>query len=51
VGTVGEPGGSLELRTGSRVFAWPVDDLRRVYFDAIPRRMAHADLEDRAVET
>jgi phosphoribosylformylglycinamidine synthase len=51
VGTVGEPGGSLELRTASRVFAWPVDDLRRVYFDAIPRRMAHADLEDRAVET
>jgi phosphoribosylformylglycinamidine synthase len=51
VGTVGEPGGSLELRTGSRVLAWPVDDLRRVYFDAIPRRMAHADLEDRAVET
>jgi phosphoribosylformylglycinamidine synthase len=51
VGAVGEPGGSLELRTGSRVFAWPVDDLRRVYFDAIPRRMAHADLEDRAVET
>jgi phosphoribosylformylglycinamidine synthase len=51
VGTVGEPGGSLELRTASCVFAWPVDDLRRVYFDAIPRRMAHADLEDRAAET
>jgi phosphoribosylformylglycinamidine synthase II len=50
-GVVGEPGGRLELRTGSRVFDWAVDELRRVYFDAIPRRMAHADLEDRAAES
>ncbi|HEX2451176.1 MAG TPA: phosphoribosylformylglycinamidine synthase subunit PurL [Gemmatimonadales bacterium] len=51
VGTVGEPGARLELRTGGRVFTWPIDDLRRIYYDAIPRRMAHADLEDRAAES
>ncbi len=50
-GSVGEPGGPLELRTGSRSFSWAVDDLRRIYYDAIPRRMAHADLEDRAAES
>jgi hypothetical protein len=48
---VGEPGGRLELRTPSRVLSWSIDDLRRTYYEAIPRRMAHADLEDRAVET
>ncbi len=48
VGTVGEPGGTLELRTGSGLLSWAVDQLRRAYYDAIPRRMAHADLEDRA---
>ncbi len=51
LGTVGEPGGRLELRTGSRWFTWAIDDLRRIYYDAIPRRMAHADLEDRAAES
>ncbi len=51
VGAVGDPGGRLELRTGSRVFSWVIDDLRRIYYDAIPRRMAHADLEDRAAES
>jgi phosphoribosylformylglycinamidine (FGAM) synthase-like enzyme len=51
VGTVGEPGGTLELRTGSGLFSWVIDDLRRLYYDAIPRRMAHADLEDRAAES
>jgi phosphoribosylformylglycinamidine synthase II len=48
VGTVGEPGGRVELRTASGLFSWVVDELRRMYYDAIPRRMAHADLEDRA---
>jgi phosphoribosylformylglycinamidine synthase II len=48
VGTVGEPGGRVELRTASGLFPWVVDELRRMYYDAIPRRMAHADLEDRA---
>ncbi len=51
VGTVGSPGGALELRTGAGLFSWVIDDLRRVYYDAIPRRMAHADLEDRAAES
>jgi phosphoribosylformylglycinamidine synthase len=50
-GLVGEPGGQLELRAGSRVFTWAVDELRRMYYDAIPRRMAHADLEDRVMES
>jgi hypothetical protein len=51
VGTGGQPGGTLELRTGSGLFSWVIDDLRRIYYDAIPRRMAHADLEDRAAES
>ncbi len=50
-GTVGESGGKLELRTGPGLFSWVIDDLRRIYYEAIPRRMAHADLEDRAVES
>jgi phosphoribosylformylglycinamidine synthase len=50
VGTVGDPGGKLELRTGTGRYSWSIDELRRVYSDAIPRRMAHADLEDRAAE-
>jgi phosphoribosylformylglycinamidine synthase len=50
-GTVGESGGKLELCTGPRLFSWVIDDLRRIYYAAIPRRMAHADLEDRAVES
>jgi phosphoribosylformylglycinamidine synthase len=49
VGSVGQPDGAVELRTGSRLFSWAGPELRRAYFDAIPRRMAHADV-DRAVE-
>ncbi|HET8623074.1 MAG TPA: phosphoribosylformylglycinamidine synthase subunit PurL [Gemmatimonadales bacterium] len=51
VGTVGEPGGRLEVRAGPRRYGWSIDDLRRIYHEAIPRRMAHADLEDRAAES
>ncbi|HEU5170311.1 MAG TPA: phosphoribosylformylglycinamidine synthase subunit PurL [Gemmatimonadales bacterium] len=50
-GVVGQPGGRLELRLADRLLSWSIDDLRRIYFDAIPRRMAHADLEDRAAES
>jgi phosphoribosylformylglycinamidine synthase subunit PurL len=38
-------GRTLELRAGSRVLTWDVDTLRRTYFEAIPRRMQHADAE------
>ncbi|HET7600226.1 MAG TPA: phosphoribosylformylglycinamidine synthase subunit PurL [Gemmatimonadales bacterium] len=50
VGTVGALGGRLELRAGGRLFYWRVSELRRIYFDAIPRRMAHVDT-DRAAES
>ena len=40
--------GALELQVGSQVFSWSTEGLRRIYFDAIPRRMQHPDV-DRAV--
>ena len=43
-------GTALELRAGSRVFDWDVATLRRTYFEAIPRRMQHADAERSAGE-
>jgi phosphoribosylformylglycinamidine synthase len=47
----GRVGGStLELRAGSGVFSWDVTTLRRTYFEAIPRRMQHADAERSAGE-
>jgi phosphoribosylformylglycinamidine synthase len=42
-GTVG--GGRLELRAGSRRFTWDIAVLRATFFEAIPRRMQHADAE------
>jgi phosphoribosylformylglycinamidine synthase len=42
-GRVGGEG--LELRLEARVFRWHVATLRRIYFEAIPRRMQHADAE------
>jgi phosphoribosylformylglycinamidine synthase len=50
VGTVGQVDGGLELRVGSQLFSWRIPELRRIYFEAIPRRMAHADV-DRAAES
>jgi phosphoribosylformylglycinamidine synthase len=44
-GRVGAPSGSLELRAGGRVFSWGVGTLRQTYFEAIPRRMQHADAD------
>ena len=47
----GSTGGrSLELRAGSRVFSWALASLRKTYFEAIPRRMQHADAERSAGE-
>jgi phosphoribosylformylglycinamidine synthase len=43
-------GDQLELRAGSRLFGWDVATLRRTYFEAIPRRMQHADAERSAGE-
>jgi phosphoribosylformylglycinamidine synthase subunit PurL len=40
--------GALELQVGSQVFSWSTEALRRIYFDAIPRRMQHPGV-DRAV--
>ena len=40
-GTVGSPGGRLEIRTrdGGISYGWDTVSLRRAYCDAIPRRM------------
>jgi phosphoribosylformylglycinamidine synthase II len=47
----GRTGGTrLELRTGPRLFSWVVESLRKTYFEAIPRRMQHADAERSAGE-
>jgi phosphoribosylformylglycinamidine synthase len=47
----GRTGGTrLELRAGSRVFTWALESLRKTYFEAIPRRMQHADAERSAGE-
>ena len=43
-------GAQLELRTGARVFSWALESLRKTYFEAIPRRMQHADAERSAGE-
>jgi phosphoribosylformylglycinamidine (FGAM) synthase-like enzyme len=47
VGEVGEVGGALVIRTPAGTRRWAIEDLRRTYFEAIPRRMSHVD-EDRA---
>jgi phosphoribosylformylglycinamidine synthase len=47
----GRTGGTrLELRAGPRVFSWALESLRKTYFEAIPRRMQHADAERSAGE-
>jgi phosphoribosylformylglycinamidine synthase II len=42
-GRVGGP--KLELHAGPGVLSWDVEALRKTYFEAIPRRMQHADAE------
>src|SRR3954469_25461600 len=37
--------GALELQVGDQVFSWSTEALRRIYFDAIPRRMQHPDVD------
>jgi phosphoribosylformylglycinamidine synthase II len=43
-----ESAGTLELKVGSDVFSWNTEALRRIYLEAIPRRMQRPDV-DRAV--
>jgi phosphoribosylformylglycinamidine synthase len=45
VGEVGPANGALEVRLGARAFRWNVADLRRTYFEAIPRRMRTPEVE------
>jgi phosphoribosylformylglycinamidine synthase subunit PurL len=40
--------GTLELQVGPHVFSWSTEALRRIYYDAIPRRMQHPEV-DRAM--
>jgi phosphoribosylformylglycinamidine synthase len=45
-----ESAGTLELQVGSQLFSWNTEALRRIYFDAIPRRMQHPDVDRTAGE-
>jgi phosphoribosylformylglycinamidine synthase II len=49
-GTVGAAAADLELRLGSHLFSWGIPALRRTYFEAIPRRMQHPDVDRSAGE-
>jgi phosphoribosylformylglycinamidine synthase subunit PurL len=45
-----ESAGTLELQLGSQLFSWSTEALRRIYYDAIPRRMQHPDVDRAAGE-
>jgi phosphoribosylformylglycinamidine synthase subunit PurL len=49
-GRVGQPAGKLELETRGRLLSWDVQSLRQTYFEAIPRRMQHPDVDRPAGE-
>jgi phosphoribosylformylglycinamidine synthase len=49
-GRVTGPGSGLELRVGGSVLSWVMPALRRIYFEAIPRRMQHPDVDRSAGE-
>jgi hypothetical protein len=42
--------GTLELQMGAHLFSWSTEALRRIYYEAIPRRMQHADVDRTAGE-
>ena len=44
-GAVESAGGALSVKVGGRLLTWDTRHLRRTWFDAIPRRMRHADLD------
>jgi phosphoribosylformylglycinamidine synthase subunit PurL len=50
VGRVEAAGGVLELRLPGRLFSWGIGALRQTYFEAIPRRMQHPDVDRSAGE-
>jgi phosphoribosylformylglycinamidine synthase subunit PurL len=50
VGRVGDAGGRLELRVAGQTFSWGIGALRQTYFEAIPRRMQHPDVDRSAGE-
>ena len=39
LGLVGEPGGDIEVTREQRRWAWSSTELRRIYHDALPRRI------------
>ena len=49
-GRVGRSAGTLELQVGPHLFSWSTEALRRIYYEAIPRRMQHADVDRTAGE-
>jgi phosphoribosylformylglycinamidine (FGAM) synthase-like enzyme len=50
VGRVGMVGGVLELRVAGQLLSWDIGALRQTYFEAIPRRMQHPDVDRSAGE-
>jgi phosphoribosylformylglycinamidine synthase subunit PurL len=40
-----ESAGTLELKVGTDLFSWNTEALRRIYLEAIPRRMQHPDVD------
>jgi hypothetical protein len=40
-----ESAGTLELQVGTHLFSWSTEALRRIYSEAIPRRMQHTDVD------
>jgi phosphoribosylformylglycinamidine synthase len=40
LGSVAAPGGAVRITVGTTTYSWPSTELRRCYFEAIPRRMA-----------
>jgi phosphoribosylformylglycinamidine synthase len=48
IGTVAAPGGRLRIRLRETQASWSVDELRRAYDDAIPRRMGTFQVQEAA---
>jgi hypothetical protein len=44
-GAVESANGTLAIVAAGETLKWDIKHLRRTYFDAIPRRMRHADLD------
>jgi phosphoribosylformylglycinamidine synthase len=48
IGTVAAPGATLRVRLRETELSWSIDQLRRVYHDAIPRRMGTLQVQEAA---